>query len=126
MGCHNQIWSESPLLEAVRRSYFSGRPIPWQRVHDLADFTYFHHGVHVQRGIACQSCHGDVAQMARVQQVQPLTMGWCLDCHRSAARRIPRLEAPDSAWSATLEMFHDWPGEDRAITPLTTCTACHR
>jgi len=126
MGCHNQSWSESPLLEVVRRSYFSGRPIPWEPVHDLPDFTYFHHGVHVQRGIDCKNCHGDVSQMPRVMQVQPLTMGWCVDCHRQSAERVPQLTPPDSAWSATVDLFSDSPGGPRQITPLTTCTACHR
>jgi Cytochrome c7 and related cytochrome c len=83
MGCHAQIWNNSPLLESVRRSYFSGQPLPWNRVHDLGDFAYFDHAVHVQRGIGCVSCHGRVDQMARVEKVAPLTMQWCLDCHRS-------------------------------------------
>jgi hypothetical protein len=126
MGCHNQIWNESPLLEPVRRSYFSGRPIEWRRVHDLPDFTYFHHGVHVQAGIDCESCHGDVGRMARVVQTQPLTMGWCLDCHREARERLPHRIAPTTTWSATVELFTDSPGGERAITSLTTCTACHR
>lgn len=126
MGCHNQIWSDSPLLEPVRRSAFSGRPIAWRRVHDLPDFTYFHHGVHIQRGIDCQSCHGDVSRMARAVQVQPLTMGWCLDCHRDARHGTPSRRAPDSTWSATVDLFVDSPGGDRSITWLTTCTACHR
>jgi hypothetical protein len=126
MGCHNQIWNRSPLLEPVRQSYFTGQPIRWRRVHDLPDFVYFHHGVHVQAGIACDSCHGDVGRMARVVQTQPLTMGWCLDCHREAADHLPRRTAPDSTWSATVDLFTDSPGGDRSITRLTTCTACHR
>lgn len=126
MGCHNQIWNQSPLLEPVRRSYFSGRPIPWRRVHDLPDFVYFHHGVHVSAGIGCESCHGDVGRMARVVRSQPLTMGWCLDCHRSAARGLPRRVAPVTTWGATLDLFTATPGGDRSITRLTTCTACHR
>lgn len=126
MGCHNQIWNQSPLLEAVRRSYFSGTPIAWRRVHDLPDFTYFDHSVHVVRGIDCANCHGDVGGMARVVQVQPLTMGWCLDCHREAATRLPVRTPPRDTWEATLDMFTDSPGGNRDITPLTTCTACHR
>jgi Cytochrome c7 and related cytochrome c len=126
MGCHNQIWNDSPLLEPVRRSYFSGQPIKWRRVHDLPDFTYFHHGVHVRAGVACESCHGDVRRMARVVQSQPLTMGWCLDCHREAAERVPQRSAPESTWAATVDLFTDSPGGDRSITGLTTCTACHR
>jgi hypothetical protein len=126
MGCHNQIWNGSPLLEPVRRSYFSGRPINWKRVHELPDFVYFDHSVHVTRGIGCENCHGDVGRMARVVQVQPLTMGWCLDCHREAATRLPRRSAPRDTWGATVAMFADSPSENRLITSLTTCTACHR
>lgn len=125
MGCHAQIWNQSPLLEVVRRSYFSGTPINWKRVHDLPDFVYFDHSVHVTRGIACEQCHGDVGQMARVVQIQPLTMGWCLDCHRMA-NDLPAPHAPGDAWEATLDMLFRARPSDRSITPLTTCTACHR
>jgi hypothetical protein len=126
MGCHNQIWNDSALLEPVWRSYFSGRPIRWSRVHDLPDFVYFHHGVHVQRGITCQTCHGDVSQMPRVAQVQPLTMGWCLGCHRTSPEGVGALDAPRSTWSATARNLTPSPGGDRTVTLLTTCTACHR
>jgi hypothetical protein len=102
MGCHGQIWPDSPLLAPVRASYFSGQPIAWKRVHALPDFVYFHHGVHTQAGIACVRCHGRVEDMARVARVAPLTMEWCLECHRQQQRPA------------------------RAITALTTCTACHR
>jgi hypothetical protein len=102
MGCHGQVWRDSPLLAPVRASYFSGKPIVWKRVHALPDFVYFHHGVHTQGGIACVRCHGEVEGMARVYRVAPLTMKWCLDCHRQQ-------QSPP-----------------RAVTALTTCTACHR
>src|SRR5687768_5680633 len=82
MGCHAQVWSSSPLLEKVRRSYYGGTPIAWRRVYDLPDFVYFDHSAHVSNGVACSSCHGGVETMGRVFRVEPLTMGWCLDCHR--------------------------------------------
>lgn len=126
MGCHAQIWEQSPLLEVVRRSYFSGVPINWKRVHDLPDFVYFDHSVHVTQGVPCESCHGDVGSMARVMQVQPLTMGWCLDCHRQSATAIHRPSRPDDSWRATVDMFDPVPVFPRSITQLTTCTACHR
>lgn len=125
MGCHAQVWNNSPLLEVVRRSYFSGTPINWKRVHDLPDFVYFNHSVHVTQGIACENCHGDVGSMARVVQVQPLTMGWCLDCHRQARTLVPQ-RVPTDTWEAALQMLGDPRTPDREITPLTTCTACHR
>ena len=102
MGCHGQVWPDSPLLAPVRASYFSGQPIAWKRVHALPDFVYFHHGVHTQAGIACARCHGAVEDMARVARARSMTMQWCLDCHRE--------QTPDR----------------RAITALTTCSACHR
>jgi hypothetical protein len=89
MGCHNQVWPDSAMLEPVRRSYFSGTPIPWNRVHWLPGFVYFDHSIHIHRGFACERCHGRVSQMALVVQVAPLNMGWCLDCHRQA--KEPRL-----------------------------------
>jgi hypothetical protein len=88
MGCHAQIWNQSPMLEPVRRSYFSRMPIAWNRVHDLPDFVYFDHSAHVKHGVACVTCHGRVDKMARVVQVAPLTMQWCLDCHRHAEQHI--------------------------------------
>lgn len=133
MGCHAQIYNESPLLETVRRSYFSGRPIPWNRVHDLPDFVYFSHAVHVQTGIGCVSCHGRVDQMPRVYTVAPLSMGWCLDCHGQAQELLTAAAAaPPSVLTSSLFGTHPeiWkpapslgPGE---VDSLTTCTACHR
>lgn len=126
MGCHSQIWNRSPHLELVRRSYFSGEPIRWERVHDLADFVYFNHAVHVTQGISCERCHGDVGQMARVYQVQPLTMGWCVDCHRTPEEFIGKPAEPSSTWTATLQQYDEELFNDRTVTRLTTCTACHR
>jgi hypothetical protein len=138
MGCHAQVWSNSPLLEGVRRSYFSEQPIPWQRVHRLPGFVYFNHAVHVQRGLGCVACHGRVDQMPRVYQVAPLNMGWCLDCHRRAQGLSARQanesrhsdgerERPSSLWGDTrLAAQLAQSPVDHSVTPLTTCTACHR
>jgi hypothetical protein len=126
MGCHTQIWNDSPLLEVVRRSYFSGKPVNWKRVHDLPDFVYFNHSVHIARGLPCERCHGDVGSMARVFQVQPLTMGWCLDCHRDPDLAIPRMAVPTNTFEASEFMFFRSVANKRDITALTTCSACHR
>jgi hypothetical protein len=83
MGCHGQVWNQSPQLELVRRSYFENRPIRWNRVHRLPDYAYFNHAIHVKKGVACETCHGHVEDMAAVYQVAPLTMGFCVDCHRA-------------------------------------------
>ena len=129
MGCHSQIWNDSPLLEPVRRSFFEGRPIPWQRVYRLPDFVFFNHAVHVANGIGCESCHGRVDRMPRIYQVVPLTMGWCLDCHRDPAGHLRPAEA------MTMMGFEP-EGDGRAqraalvaryaIAPGTDCTSCHR
>jgi hypothetical protein len=127
MGCHAQIWNDSPLLEPVRDSYFSGLPLTWNRVHSLPDFVYFDHSVHVQRGLGCATCHGQVERMARVFQVAPLTMEWCLDCHRAAGAIPSRANRAISPWgepSFDLAGFQEQ--KSRAITALTTCSACHR
>jgi len=129
MGCHGQIWNKSPLLELVRTSYFEGQPIPWKRVHNLPDFVYFSHSIHVNKGVGCVSCHGRVDQMAAVFQVAPLTMGWCLDCHRNPEQHLrPREEITNLAWTADrdqLELGRELI-EKYDVHPRTSCTTCHR
>src|SRR4051812_19524135 len=93
MNCHSQVWNDSPLLAPVRRSYFTGEPLRWLRVHSLPDHVYFDHSAHVTRGVGCVSCHGRVDRMAQVYQVAPLTMEWCLDCHRDPDARLRPLDA---------------------------------
>lgn len=105
MGCHGQIWQHVPQLAAVVKSWQTDTAIGWTRVNDVPDHVYFHHGVHVQAGIVCATCHGEVDQMARVARAQALSMSWCLDCHR---------DPPGPA------------NHGRKVTPLTTCSACHR
>ena len=126
MNCHSEIFATSPFLAPIRESFESGRPVSWARVHDLPDFVYFDHSVHVARGFDCAICHGDVGSMARVMQIQPLTMGWCLDCHRDAWLANVTREVPANAWEATAQMITDLPSRHREITSLVTCTACHR
>ena len=81
MGCHGQVWNDSPTLELVRTSYFARTPMRWRRVHALPDFVHFEHSAHVNKGVGCVTCHGRVDLMAGVYQVAPLTMDFCLDCH---------------------------------------------
>lgn len=127
MGCHAQIWRQSPLLEPVRQSYFSGLPIPWNRVYRLPDFTFFHHGVHVQNGVECAECHGRVDGMARVYRVAPLTMGWCIDCHRARGDQPHR--PPDAFYGLRGAVFETDLAPDPSARPISrqvTCSACHR
>lgn len=83
LGCHAQIWNDSDAIAPLRASAERHEPIRWRRVHSLPDFVFFDHRVHTHEGVACAECHGHVEDMAAVYQVQPLTMKWCLDCHRS-------------------------------------------
>jgi hypothetical protein len=82
MGCHSHIWKSSEMLEPVRESLRTGKPLQWTRVHDLPDFVYFNHSIHVAKGIGCESCHGRVDEMPLMRRVASLHMEWCLDCHR--------------------------------------------
>lgn len=126
MGCHAQIWRNSPLLEMVRRSYFSGQPIVWNRVHRVPDFVFFHHGIHVQSGIDCTRCHGNVDTMARVYRAAPLSMSWCLDCHRRG--RASPAHVPDLWEGLRGTVFEAELGYQPIERPLvlTTCSTCHR
>lgn len=137
LGCHNQLLAvkESPLLKPLFASAAAGTPIPWVKVHLLPEYAYFHHGVHVNAGVGCSSCHGRVDQMDIVSQVEPLSMGWCLECHRDPTPHIrPKgVSVTDMAWVADeqsraaarkrLEFSGDTPPE---LNPPTHCSACHR
>ena len=129
MGCHSQIWSQSPMLDPVRRAYFSGMPIPWNKVHDLPDFVYFNHAIHVNKGVGCSSCHGRVDEMAEVYQAAPLTMGWCLDCHRAPAEQLRplsritdmRFRPEDQTESVRAKL-----AKELGVQSQMDCSACHR
>src|SRR3954452_3653344 len=88
MTCHSQIWTNAPVLEPVRQSWSSSAPIHWTRVHNLPDYVYFNHSVHVAKGIGCASCHGQVDQMPLMYQAASLQMEWCLGCHREPEKFI--------------------------------------
>jgi hypothetical protein len=129
MGCHDQIWGHTPMLEVVRRSYFSGAPIPWNRVHQVPDYAYFNHAIHVNKGFGCSTCHGRVDQMPAVQQVGNLTMQWCLDCHRNPERFIrPLDQITNMAWDAggRQEELGRELVQRLGVRSLTGCTTCHR
>jgi NAD-dependent SIR2 family protein deacetylase len=129
LNCHSQVWNKSPLLDVVRASWFSGQPIPWVRVHRLPGFVYFNHAIHVSKGVGCVECHGRVDQMAVIEQVQPLSMGWCLDCHRNP---YPHLRPPEEVTNMTWKAEGDPValGQELArkhdVKPRTSCYTCHR
>jgi hypothetical protein len=126
MGCHSQVWNESPLLAPVRNSMWQGEPLVWRRVHDLPDHVHFTHRGHVNRGVGCESCHGRVDLMAAVYPVRWLSMGWCLGCHRDPAPALRPLS------EITTMGYEPSPGSGAVlareldIAPPTHCTACHR
>jgi hypothetical protein len=129
LNCHSQVWNKSPLLDLVRASWFSGQPIVWTRVHRLPGFVYFNHAVHVNKGVGCVECHGRVDEMAAIEQVAPLTMGWCLDCHRDPNPRLRPLEEITSmTWEppADREAFGRELAKKYDVKPRTSCYTCHR
>lgn len=142
MNCHAQIWSDAPMLEPVRESFRTDRSLEWVRVHDLPDFVYFDHGIHLAKGMGCSSCHGRVDQMPLAWRVNTLHMEWCLSCHRQPEAYVrPREAVFDMAWQPPSEdvpvtwngtVFRTQPALGAAlvdaykIRKLTYCSACHR
>jgi len=129
LNCHSQVWNKSPLLDVVRASWFKNQPIVWTRVHNLPDFVYFNHSIHVNKGVGCVECHGRVDRMPTMQQVQPLTMGWCLDCHRDPNPRLrPVEEITNMNWKPEGDPVAL--GQELAkkydVKPRVTCYTCHR
>lgn len=127
MGCHGQVWNDATLIEPIRRSHQSGQPIVWQRIHDLPDFVYFDHSIHVAKGVGCVSCHGRVDRMARVYKVEPMTMQWCLDCHRDPAPNLrPRELVTDMEWQPESEDLGARLMKEYEVAAPLHCTGCHR
>ena len=131
MGCHRQVATDSPNLELVRNSAETNQPLEWIRVHDLADFVYFNHAIHVKQGVGCETCHGRVDQMPVVAKVQSLQMDWCLDCHRDPAKYVRPREAVFTMGyipptdQATLG-FQLVTAYGIHVKQLTDCSVCHR
>jgi len=129
MNCHKQIWSDSPTLEPVRASFRTDTSIPWIKVHDLPDFVYFNHSIHVAKGVACTTCHGPVDKMPLMYQGQPLTMSWCLDCHRDPVKNLrPREEVTNVFWQPPADLAAQqaiW-AKARNVQSKTSCSTCHR
>jgi hypothetical protein len=129
MNCHSQIWLTSPYLEIVRASFRDNKPLQWMRVHDLPDFVYFNHSVHVKKGVGCATCHGRVDRMPLLYQQATLQMGWCLDCHRHPERYVRPREAVTQmdyrAPANQIELGRKLVQEYQ-IQSLTSCSTCHR
>ena len=131
LNCHNQILKEDPRLAIVRDSAQTGQSVPWVQVHKLPDYVYFNHSVHVNRGVSCVHCHGEINKMDEVYHAKPLSMTFCLDCHRDPGPNLRPLDKiTDLAWKLSdpdvqkdqgQRLAHDW-----KVNASQNCSACHR
>jgi len=127
MNCHGIIKRDSPLVAPLRASLADGTPMRWVRVHNLPDYAYFNHSVHVSAGVGCVSCHGQIDQMEVVYQSQPLSMSWCLDCHRDPGPSLrPADEVTNMQWIAPRD-HATWAAEAVSrLNPPVDCSGCHQ
>ncbi len=130
MNCHVNVLPESPRLALVRDTYASGEAIEWVKVHMLPDYSYFDHSAHLAAGVGCSSCHGRIDQMPVVYQHEPLSMGWCLECHRNPEPSLrPVDQITNMAWSAddaAAYVAAEDPARTREVNPPQHCSGCHR
>jgi len=129
MNCHSQIWTNAEMLEPVRDSFRTDQSIRWIRVHDLPDYVYFNHSIHVAKGVGCTTCHGQVNKMPLMWQQESLQMKWCLDCHRHPERYVrPKVEVFSVAWQPPPDQVEIGRKlvKEYNIQSLTSCSTCHR
>ena len=131
MNCHQAIKADSPKLAAVKASFETGKAIPWVRVHKTPDYVFFNHAAHVKRGVGCVSCHGKVDEMPVMVHDQPLSMGWCLDCHRKPEDHLrPAAEVTNLAWKPVEgRTQHDlglFLKDQSKVQAPEQCAGCHR
>jgi len=131
LTCHSQLYVDSPALAPLHESLRTGRPIAWTRVHDLPGFAYFEHDIHVNKGVACIECHGQIDQMPLTWRASSLNMQWCLSCHRSAPKHVrplsqvlsmaPQRPLTEDEMRQLSRIYHL-----RDANALTNCSTCHR
>jgi Cytochrome c7 and related cytochrome c len=132
MNCHSVLFNTSGYLEPVRASYRDDKSIEWVRVHRLADYVYFNHSIHVNKGVGCSSCHGQINQMPLVFQASTLQMEWCLDCHRNPESVLrPKDQVFNMNWKAPADQLEAGKKlaaeyKIRTTSELTSCSTCHR
>jgi hypothetical protein len=132
MNCHSQLFSTSPYLEPVRASWKNNQPLRWTRVHDLPDFVYFDHSIHIHKGVGCSTCHGRVDLMPVIWQVNSLQMEWCIACHRQPEKFVrPRDQVFNMEWTPPSNQLEEgrklaaeYKIQDAKV--LTSCSTCHR
>ena len=132
MNCHSVLFKDAAYLEPVRESYRTDKSIVWVKIHRLPDFVYFNHSIHVNKGVGCSSCHGQVDQMPLMFQAQQLTMSWCLDCHRNPEKNLrPHDQITNMSWTPPAnqaELGKQLAAQNHLRTgyDLTSCSTCHR
>jgi hypothetical protein len=131
MTCHSQLFTNSPLLAPVVRSAATGEPMRWNRVHILPDYVYFDHSIHVNKGVGCTTCHGQVDEMPFIEKEQTLYMAWCIDCHRDPGKGLrPLAQIYSMAWKPSPDQLSNSVAftEEHHMDPqhLTNCSVCHR
>lgn len=129
MNCHSQIWATAPILEPVRASFRDNTPLQWTRVHNLPDFVYFNHSIHVKKGMGCETCHGRVDRMPLMLQQNSLQMEWCLACHRNPENFVrPRSEIYTMGYQPPVPQSVIGPQlvKEYGISGNTSCSTCHR
>jgi formate-dependent nitrite reductase cytochrome c552 subunit len=136
MNCHTQILPNDARLALVRESAQTDKPIPWVQIHKTPEYVYFNHSVHVNRGVSCVECHGPINQMDEVYHAKPLSMDFCLNCHRNPAEFVrppDKVTQLDWKWSddpkeaaRMQKRFGTDAVRDWKIESLQNCSACHR
>ena len=129
MNCHSQIWTNAPILEPVRASFREDKPVRWVRVHDLPDFVYFNHSIHIKKGMGCETCHGRIDDMPLTLQENTLQMEWCINCHRNPEKYVrPRAEVYTMGYKPSVPQSVMGPQlvKEYGIRGNTSCSTCHR
>ena len=127
MNCHSSIKTDSELLAPVRKSWETGAPIEWVRIHKTPDYAYFQHDSHIKAGVGCESCHGRVDQMVEVVQAKPLSMGWCIDCHTNPGPNLRPLDQVTAmGYVPNKGELGEQLAEKYAVNPPIHCSGCHR
>jgi hypothetical protein len=127
--CHSESWMSTNVMAPVVASVATGRPLQWNRVNALPGFVYFNHAIHVTKGVGCETCHGRVDRMASVFQAAPLTMQWCVSCHRDPAAHLrPVSEVTTMGWTPPVpqRQLGEALVKENRVRELTNCTTCHR
>ena len=133
MTCHSQLFTQAALLQPVRASAEKNRPLQWHRVTSLPNYVYFNHSVHINRGVACATCHGRIDQMPMTYQAVDMKMKWCLQCHRDPEKYlVPTSQVTNPVPDLRAADLPDWhTGPLLPLTAiqkarLTNCSTCHR